>query len=499
MAVSTSGAATFQDSRPPPDAVPVTVLPERSTQIRCSLPDMPTATLHETIPTTMCATFGDYISTLPLWERDLLVNATEEYLPDYPLYQLLQQRNVNILVASDGGHEDDYGSFGWVIGTKDEVICDCQGIARGYPMQSYRAEGYGRMSLFLFLTRYIRYYGIQPADDLRVTSYCDSDSLLKAEEEFHARDVDSAFWYLKSDHDVIMTISEIRRQLPFKLVSLHVRSHQDDEYDFSELTRPAQLNVLADHRATAALNELRAAGQPTEFYPLPACRAYLCDATGYLTSKEQRTLQTELPEYNLRAYIQERNNWSDEIYDSISWSAYRSATDLLTDSARTFVIKFTHSWLPIGVRESRCSATTALCAECNEVETVPHLYRCQARGTWRNRFLVHFSGHLDETHTADNIRCKLLDDIQHWFLTGDTNDPASNDNFVQICWFQVLKGYIPIEWTLQQEAYCRKQRYKPKYYNGDRWAKQLIDFFWMHTRPLWKDRCTAAHAPGEDS
>ena len=196
-----------------------------------------------------------------------------------------------------------------------------------------------------------------------------------------------------------MTLSEIRQQLPFKLVLLHVRSHQDDEHDFSELTRPTQLNVSADHSATATLNDLRAAGQPTEFYPLPACRGYLRDATGHLTSKEERTLRTKLPVYNLRVYLQERNNWRDEVYDSIGWTANRSATALLTDSARTFVVKFTHSWLPIGVRESRCSDTTALCAECNEVETVPHLYRCQARGTWRNRFLVHLSGHLDDTHT----------------------------------------------------------------------------------------------------
>jgi hypothetical protein len=47
-------------------------------------------------------------------------------------------------------------------------------------MQSCRAEGYGRMSLLLFLKHYIRYYNIKPADDLRVTSYCDNSSLLEA-------------------------------------------------------------------------------------------------------------------------------------------------------------------------------------------------------------------------------------------------------------------------------------------------------------------------------
>jgi hypothetical protein len=105
-----------------------------------------------------------------------------------------------------------------------------------------------------------------------------------------------------------MTLSEVREGLPLQLISRHVKSHQDDKRGFADLTRPAQLNVLADHRAAAALNELRAARKTTEFYPLPACRGYLCDASGYITSREIRTLRTELPKYELRAYLQKRNN-----------------------------------------------------------------------------------------------------------------------------------------------------------------------------------------------
>jgi hypothetical protein len=84
------------------------------------------------------------------------------------------KKQTTILAASDGGQKDDHGSFGWVMGTKDEVIWDCEGIARGYPMQSYRAEGYGRMSLLLFLAHYIRFYNIKPEAGLRVISYYDS-------------------------------------------------------------------------------------------------------------------------------------------------------------------------------------------------------------------------------------------------------------------------------------------------------------------------------------
>jgi hypothetical protein len=100
-------------------------------------------------------------------------------------------------------------------------------------------------------------------------------------------------------------------------------SHQDDDRAFADLTTPEQLNVLADHRATAALDELRTAGQTKELFPLlPACRGYLRDGTGYITSREIRTLRTELTEYELRDYLQKRNEWSDEVYDSISWTAY---------------------------------------------------------------------------------------------------------------------------------------------------------------------------------
>jgi hypothetical protein len=48
----------------------------------------------------------------------------------------------------------------------------------------------------------------------------------------------------------------------------------------------------------------------TNFYPLTAC------GTGYI---EIQTLRTKLPEYEQRNYLQKRNNWSDEVYDSIDF------------------------------------------------------------------------------------------------------------------------------------------------------------------------------------
>jgi hypothetical protein len=115
--------------------------------------------VQDAVQAPICATFTDYLATLPVWERGLIKYNLESCFPDTSLCELLKQKNDNILAASDGDHKDDYGSFDWVIGTEQEIIFQCEGIARGYPMDSYRAKGYGRMFLLLFLTHYICYTG----------------------------------------------------------------------------------------------------------------------------------------------------------------------------------------------------------------------------------------------------------------------------------------------------------------------------------------------------
>jgi hypothetical protein len=58
----------FQDSRPPIDAAPITVLFDTPTLLRCSLPPGLREPVPDTIRPPICATFTDYITTLPQWE-----------------------------------------------------------------------------------------------------------------------------------------------------------------------------------------------------------------------------------------------------------------------------------------------------------------------------------------------------------------------------------------------------------------------------------------------
>jgi hypothetical protein len=128
-----------------------------------------------------------------------------------------------------------------------------------------------------------------------------------------------------------MTLSALRTKLTVQLASLHVRGHQDKHCEFELLTRPQQLDVLADQLATEVLEDIRAADKPTKLYPLPACRACLRDGTGHITSNEKRTLKNEFPEYEIRAYLQQRNGWNAHTLDSIKWTAYQAAISALTN------------------------------------------------------------------------------------------------------------------------------------------------------------------------
>lgn len=71
-------------------------------------------------------------------------------VPQQQLFQILEQEKV--LVASDGSQKGPKASFGWVLSTLDgNRIVTCNGPSYGAKPNSYRAEGYGLLSVSRFL------------------------------------------------------------------------------------------------------------------------------------------------------------------------------------------------------------------------------------------------------------------------------------------------------------------------------------------------------------
>ena len=94
-------------------------------------------------------TLLQHILTLPTWEKALLSGL--ELLVDADVF-LAQLSSSPILACSDGSSQTTRGSFAWYLSTQTgERLARCSGPVFGHKISSYRAEGYGILSLCRFL------------------------------------------------------------------------------------------------------------------------------------------------------------------------------------------------------------------------------------------------------------------------------------------------------------------------------------------------------------
>lgn len=139
--------ASYDKSTLPDDAVPVDIS-DIDEGWYMFTPLVPTGAIQDQID---CPSFSEYVQSLPDHESLLLqrVELCSESIFD--VCKKLQALSEIILV-SDGGAVDDYGSYGWVVGNLDgERIAKGSGSVFGNDPRSYRAEGHGAKAGMLFL------------------------------------------------------------------------------------------------------------------------------------------------------------------------------------------------------------------------------------------------------------------------------------------------------------------------------------------------------------
>jgi hypothetical protein len=162
--------------------------------------------------------------------------------------------------------------------------------------------------------------------------------------------------------------------------------------------------------ATAALDKLRAARKYHRVLPtIPACRGYLRDASDHIISREMRTLRTELPEYELRAYFKNATTGQTRsMIPSAGLLTDQPAQDSLTVSGLSW-----SNLVTTGYPSAYANDDTALRLISARNTTKSRRFRCQARAPWCNRFLIHLHRHLKETKTAADIGCIIIKGIEN--------------------------------------------------------------------------------------
>jgi len=191
-------------------------------------------------------TFLELLPTLDQWERDLF----DTCLFLVPYHEVLHTVcTESVMFASNGGATSPKASFGWVLSTNQgRRLPHLSGPAYGAHSNSYRAEGYGILSVMRFIF-WVQSFVTGTLSESRL--HCDNKSMVASSQEVPAEWKRTPNSTQASDYDVLADIWATRdlSQTTACPAVLHIKGHHNKKTAYEQLPLPAQLNVDANKLA----------------------------------------------------------------------------------------------------------------------------------------------------------------------------------------------------------------------------------------------------------
>jgi hypothetical protein len=464
--------------------------------------------------------FDDYLAALQPWESSLFQCLEMKAYPTEVASLLTSNPFVS---ASDGSVKfATHGSFGWIISLPNgRRLATCSGPVYGAKPSSYRAEGYGMLSLLRFLVRLFEYCGVQVVStDCSIV--CDNSSLVNkviAYQSPYPMDVmldddwdpfdqpslessnKSTTATLAPDWDVLNEIRHALHDLPLRPSFQHIKGHQDRDTPYEHLPLLAQLNVDADNAAEAFQRNHGCHRPHVLLFPHAGAQLQIADET--ITYNIKSFIRNAAHGPPLLQYIQQRNDWSDTIMQYIDWTAHEKATHRYLHR-RVHLVKLIHEILPtndnVGIWKENRSEKCPSCS--HPAEDRDHVLRCPhpARQEWRQNFLLSIRKTCDRLNTRPNLRDILLSSLEAWL----NETPVNYDNYpplystlihqqTQIGWRQIFNGRISKEWSRHQDDHLYQVGLHNAKTTGLLWAASLLTSIWDEWHLVWTIRNGVIH------
>ena len=466
-------------------------------------PTVPCTRTQDGPVTQTAGTFSAYIQDLPPWEQALLEHV--EFHKDlYTLHHFLNTHQT-CLGVSDGSVITKQGAYGWCLSTSDGIrLATGMGPAQGMSPSSYRAEGYGMLSILRFLTHISIFCGTPPRCS---AVYSDNIALVLR----IARQLPTHQWYpnetLSSEWDVVQAIVYTLKQFPVTPIVKHVKGHQDRDIAYALLSLQAQLNVDAD--AAATLYQIDYGSSRFLVPRITGNDAQLILDEKTVTYNYVKTLRQAYSSPLLLAHIGKRNKWSEATMKTIDWISLGQACHH-NHMNRHFVVKISHDLLPTRSRTKKYDPDSpSHCIYCSAVvEDRDHLLRCThtACATWRSELLRNIRKRSDVIKTDPVLLDVLMTGLHAWLHNNapplSAAYPAAYRRLVReqttIGWRQLFNGRWSTEWArLHNRFILRHYDPIPSHLKGTKWTTTFIDLLWQGFRTLWDARNGKVH--GVDS
>ena len=391
-------------------------------------------------------------NTVPLWQQHLLRHLHQSTPVQSMLHTFAASLvSSSLLAASDGSATTSNATFGWTLRTQTTEIAYCYGPVHGSHPTAFRAEATGLLSLLCFLSNlFLHHHWVSLPSTMALSIHIDNLSLINRVRRFMLPHCISPSSTTSPEYDLLTQISTTISHLPLALSFHHIHSHQDARAAIHTLSIPAQANCRADHLATLA--QARCTSESTTLL-FPAAECCLDIGSHTITRKYSQTLFHHSFADKLRQHILRTHSWTNA--DTIDWSLFSSLC-LQESPRRTFLLKWVHHYLPVGVVIHRRSpAASPFCPACGSVEDRTHFLTCThpSRLPHKQHFITQLRSCLATVHTDPTLKAILLEGVNS-FLTGHPPSfpPTSSrysslvDLQTAIGWDNLLRGFMSPDW-----------------------------------------------------
>lgn len=313
------------------------------------------------------------------------------------------------------------------------------------------------------------------------------------------------------NYDLVYAIKQCIDRCNFEVEFLHVKGHQDDDVEYENLDRWAQLNVDADTLAKERMTEIINTTSPSLDYRLPFDRCIVkwtnkFHQTYRIGSNLLNTLKHHLGSKKIRKYWIRKKKFPEYCEREIDWELKERTAKGQSANMTRFIAKWCTGICGVGKMLVRYKHQTYdNCPLCNhEGEDTDHVLRCQhvgAKETW-TKHITKLKTWMETNEGNLDLIQALIDNLNAWRNRTPFPDHAFDDNLVnqallrqdEIGWRGALDGFLSNKWREAQHQYLHsiKSRRKSLY-----WMSRVQRLIWELVFAMWNHRNNHLHGDND--
>ena len=155
---------------------------------------------------------------------------------------------------------------------------------------------------------------------------------------------------LEPEADLVLSCNQCLDKFPRRPILQFVKSHQDEEVPYEDLSLFGQLNYEADAMATMQLEMDQSAIHRVPFDPVTGAQITI-DGHFTVTRKLSKTLRASLSRFSLEEYYHERLHWTPMMMKLVDWALFGLVYNKFT-RCRVFINRMCFRQLPVGDRNN---------------------------------------------------------------------------------------------------------------------------------------------------